>query len=127
LNLAGESRFYFDVDREHGGMVVRDRKQPDRVDWKIQHSWPHQNIPLDYAIVSRMVNPVTEQIVVTAAGITHFGTQAAGEFLTNAAYFSEAIRKAPADWHRKNLQMVLSTQVMSGTAGPPKLLAVHVW
>jgi len=127
LNLAGESRFYFDVDREHGGMVVRDRKQPKRLDWKIQNSWPQQNIPLDYAIVSRVFNPVTEQTVVTAAGITHFGTQAAGEFLTNTAYFSEALRSAPSDWSRKNLQVVLSTQVMSGTAGPPKVLAIDVW
>jgi len=97
LNLAGESRFYFEMDREHSTMRVRDRKHPERSDWKIQNSWPQQNIPLDYALVSRVVNPITEQTVVTAAGITHFGTQAAGEFLTNAAYFSEALRNAPAE------------------------------
>lgn len=127
LALTGESRFHFDVDREKGGLIVRDRKQPQRVDWKITKSWPEQKIPLDYAIVSRVINPVTEQTVVTAAGITHFGTQAAGEFLANESYFAEAVRSAPADWSRKNLQVVLSTRVMSGTAGPPKVLATHVW
>jgi hypothetical protein len=127
LSLTGESRFYFDVDRENGGMVVRDRKQPQRLDWKIRNSWPQQKIPLDYALVSRVINPVTEQTVVIAAGITHYGTQAAGEFLTNESYFAEALRDAPADWSRKNLQVVLSTQVMSGTAGPPKVLAINVW
>ena len=127
LSLTGESRFYFDVDREHRGMVVRDRKQPDRVEWRIQNSWPMQKIPLDYAIVSRVINPVTEQTVVIAAGITHFGTQAAAEFLTNESYFAEALQNAPADWSRKNFQVVLSTQVMSGTAGPPKVLAIDVW
>jgi hypothetical protein len=127
LSLTGESRFYFDVDRVHGGMVVRDRKQPDRIEWRIHNSWPMQKIPLDYAIVSRVINPVTEQTVVIAAGITHFGTQAAAEFLTNESYFAEALQNAPADWSRKNFQVVLSTQVMSGTAGPPKVLAIDVW
>ena len=74
-----------------------------------------------------MINPVTEQTVVIAAGITHFGTQAAAEFLTNESYFAEALQNAPADWSRKNFQVVLSTQVMSGTAGPPKVLAIDVW
>jgi len=127
LSLTGSARYYFDVDRENGGMVVRDRQQPKRVDWKIHNSWPQQKIPLDYALVSRVFNPVTEQTVVIAAGITHFGTQAAGEFLTNPGYFADALRDAPADWPRKNLQVVLSTQVMSGTAGPPKVLAINVW
>ena len=127
LSLTGESRFYFDVDRERRGMVVRDRKHPEKVEWRIQKSWPMQKIPLDYAIVSRVYNPVTEQTVVIAAGITHFGTQAAAEFLTNESYFEEALQNAPVDWARKNFQAVLSTQVMSGTAGPPKVLAIEVW
>lgn len=126
LSLAGELRFYFDVDRESGS-IVRDRKNPKMLDWKIQKAWPQQNIPIDYAVVSRVVNPVTEQTLVIAAGITHFGTQAAGEFLTNPRYFAEALRDAPRDWPRKNMQVVLSTQVMSGNAGPPKVLAVDVW
>jgi hypothetical protein len=127
LSLAGELRFYFDVDRENGGSIVRDRQHPKMLDWKIQKAWPQQNIPIDYAVVSRVVNPVTEQTVVIAAGITHFGTQAAGEFLTNPRYFGEALRDAPRDWPRKNMQVVLSTQVMSGNAGPPKVLAVYAW
>jgi len=126
LSLAGELRFYFDVDRE-AGSIVRDRQRPKMLDWKVQKAWPQQNIPIDYAVVSRVVNPVTEQIIVIAAGITHFGTQAAGEFLTNPKYFAEALRRAPRDWPRKNMQVVLSTNVMSGNAGPPKVLAVDVW
>ena len=127
LSLAGELRFYFDVDREDGRSIVRDRQRAKMLDWKVQKAWPQQNIPIDYAVVSRVVNSVTEQTVVIAAGITHFGTQAAGEFLTNPKYFAEALRNAPRDWPHKNMQVILSTQVMSGNAGPPKVLAVHVW
>jgi hypothetical protein len=61
---------------------------------------------------------------VTVAGTTGFGTQAAGEFLTNEAYLEEALKQAPRDWQKKNMQVVLSTRVMSGTAGPPQVLAV---
>lgn len=126
-HLAGQSRFYFEHDRQNSAMVVRDRSQPARDDWKVRNSWPLQKIPLDYAIVSRVHHPITERTVVLAAGITYHGTQAAGEFLTNESYFTGALRNAPADWARKNLQIVLSTQVVSGAAGPPKVLAIHVW
>jgi hypothetical protein len=82
---------------------------------------------VDYAIVSRFVNPTTEQMVVSVAGATGYGTVAAGEFVTNPAYFSEAMRRAPRDWYRRNMQVVLSVEVMSGHAGPPKVLALHFW
>jgi hypothetical protein len=73
------------------------------------------------------MDPTTEQVVVVAAGITHYGTQAAGELLSNPAYFAEAVQHAPRDWSRKNMQIVLSAKVMAGTAGPPQILKVHFW
>jgi hypothetical protein len=127
MSLAGELRFYFDIDYRNSAEFVSDRQNPGKTEWKVVNSWPHWKIPADYAIVSRVFNPTTEQTVVIAAGITHYGTHAAGEFLTNQAYFSEAVRHAPRDWYRKNMQVVLSTKVISGANGPPKVLAVHFW
>jgi hypothetical protein len=127
MSLAGELRFYFDIDYQNSAEFVNDRQNPGQTEWKVVNSWPHWNIPADYAIVSRVFNPTTEQTVVIAAGITHYGTHAAGEFLTNQAYFSEALIHAPRDWYRKNMQVVLSTKVISGANGPPKVLAVHFW
>jgi hypothetical protein len=126
LGLTGELRFYFEDDGELGNFV-RDRRNPARSDWKVLNTWPYPHPPTDYAIVSRVVNSTTEQTVVSIAGITGFGTQAAGEFLTNEAYLSEALKQAPSDWPKKNMQIVLSTKVMSGTPGPPQVLAVHFW
>jgi hypothetical protein len=37
------------------------------------------------------------------------------------------VRQAPRGWSRKNMQIVLSAKVMSGTAGPPQILKVHFW
>jgi hypothetical protein len=127
MSLAGELRFYFDIDHQNKAEIVRDRQNPGQTEWKVVNSWPHWRIPTDYAIVSRVFNPTTGQAVVIAAGITQYGTHAAGEFITNQAYFSEALSQAPRDWYRKNVQVVLSTKVVSGTHGPPKVLAVHFW
>ncbi len=126
LGLTGELRFYFEDDGDHAN-YVRDRKNPGANDWKVMNTWPRPHPPTDYAIVSRVVNSTTEQTVVSIAGITGFGTQAAGEFLTNEAYFTEALKNAPPDWKKKNMQVVLGTKVMSGAAGPPQVLAVEFW
>src|SRR5215475_5583940 len=127
MSLAGELRFYFDIDPQIKAEIVRDRQDPGQTEWKVVNSWPHWRIPADYAIVSRVFNPTTGQAVVIAAGITQYGTHAAGEFITNPAYFSEALSQAPRGWYRKNIQVVLSTKVVSGAHGPPKVLAVHFW
>jgi hypothetical protein len=127
MSLAGELRFYFDVDYENSAEFVNDRQNPGKTDWKVVNSWPHWKIPADYAIVSRVLNPTTEQTVVIAAGITHYGTHAAGEFLSHQTYFSEALSHAPRDWYRKNMQVVLYTKVISGAHGPPKVVAAHFW
>ncbi len=127
MSLAGELRYFFDIDHQNKAEIVNDRQNPGKTEWKIVNSWPHRRIPTDYAIVSRVLNPTTEKAVVIVAGITYYGTHAAGEFLTNQGYFSEALSNAPRDWHRKNMQVVLSTKVISGAHGPPKVLAVHFW
>jgi hypothetical protein len=123
--LTGELRFYF--EEGDSGSFVRDRRNPGKSDWNVLNTWPYPRPPTDYAIVSRVVNPTTEQTVVAIAGITGFGTMAAGEFLTNEAYLAEALKQAPRDWPKKNMQVVLSTRVMSGNPGPPQVLAVHFW
>ena len=107
--------------------MVRDRQDPRNNVWTVANAWPYPRIPTDYAIVTRVRNATTEQTVVIVAGITQFGTVAAGELLSDPAYFDAALKTAPRDWYRKNMQVVLSVTVMSGTAGPPKVLAVHFW
>ena len=84
------------------------------------------NIPEDYAIVTRVFDPSTEKTVIVAAGVTHFGTLAAGDFLSSEAYVKEAFRHSPPDWDRKNVQVVLQTKVVGGSAGPPKVIATHL-
>jgi hypothetical protein len=108
--------------------TIRDRQKPSQSSWKLIDPWPiTSNIHTDYALVTRVVNHTTEQTVVTLAGISQYGTGAAAEFVTNPAYFSRALVNAPKNWERKNLQVVLSTTVISETTGPPTVVAVYFW
>jgi hypothetical protein len=126
LRAVGQLRYTFYKDYQ-GLEVVRDRDHPGKSDWKLVNSWPEWNIPNDYAIVSRVLDRSTDRMVVIAAGITHFGTAGAGEFLSDPAYFADAVPRLPSDWHRRNLQIVLSVPVVHGASGRPRVLATHVW
>jgi hypothetical protein len=126
MRLAGEMRYSFYKDFR-GLEMVRDRAHPDRTDWKLLNSWPYWRISADYAIVSRVFNRHTDRMVVVAAGITHFGTAGAGEFLTRPEYFADAVARLPHDWQTRNVQIVLRIPVLQETSGHPEVLAVEVW
>jgi hypothetical protein len=60
-------------------------------------------------------------------GLWGYGTLAAGEFLSDPKYMEILNRQAPAGWQKKNLQIVLSTEVIKGSSGPPRVLASYSW
>ncbi len=128
LNLGGELRFYFDTDQKEHAQLIRDRQRPDAADWKLVDAWPpRRDISMDYALVVRVVNRTTEQTIVILGGIAQYGTDAAAEFVSDRTYFEKALVHAPADWYRKNMEVVLSTRVFSGVGGPPRVLATYFW
>jgi hypothetical protein len=81
----------------------------------------------DFALISRVLDPVTERMVVLAGGLTGYGTMAAGEFLSNPAYMETIAAQAPRNWAHKNVQIVISTKVINGRSGPPKAVIAHFW
>jgi len=126
LRAIGEMRYTFYKDFQ-GLEMVRDRQQPDNNNWRLMNSWPSWDISNDYAIVSRVIDVSSGRMVVVAAGITQFGTQGAGEFLSDARSFSEVVPPLPRDWPKRNLQIVLRVPVVHGASGHPQVLATHVW
>lgn len=106
---------------------VRDALHPNELKWKMERGAQGWLGEEDYALVSRFYSPQTEQVVVAAGGIGHFGTMAAGDFIANAAYFREAVRSAPAGWEKRNMQFVLRVRLADGSPSPPELLATHFW
>jgi hypothetical protein len=128
MRLTSDLRFYFEPASSGMSMVIRDRRDLNHKDWAGSRNWPAPaDLASDYAIVSRAYNPTIEQTFVSVAGASGYGTYAAGEFLTNEDYFAAALHDAPPDWYRKNMQVVLSVKVISGTPGPPKVLATYFW
>jgi hypothetical protein len=108
--------------------MVVDRQHPENRAWTLVGAWPNWDVPYDYAIVSRILDTTTDRPVIIAAGITQYGTMAAGEFLSNPEYFSEAVGKfRDRNWHKKNLQIVLRVPLVNRIPGHPRVLATHVW
>jgi hypothetical protein len=127
LRTADQLRFTFRKDSEQDTGMVHDSQHPDNSAWKLAKYWPNWDVPVDYAIVTRMVDTTTDRPVIIAAGLTQYGTIGAGEFLSNPEYFSEAVGRLPKDWQKKNLQIVLSVPVVNRISGRPRVLATHVW
>ena len=125
MRLTAQLRFTFKRNADGATIYVNDRLNPGARQWQLTNAWPDWNMPQDYAIVTRVFDPNTGKVVVSAAGITQYGTAAAGEFLTDPKYLKQALGHAPKDWQQKNLEVVLSTRVIGKTAGPPQVLATQ--
>lgn len=127
LQLGADFRFVPERNESGDRFVIRDRQHPDRDNWQVTAPWPKLAITRDYALVSRVLDRATGTLVVSAAGITPYGTAAAAEFLTSPQHLEAALRHLPADWPARNLQIVLETRVIDGAAAPPHVLATHIW
>ena len=81
----------------------------------------------DYAIVARFTDVNTGNLSVIVAGIGRGGTIAAGEFLTDPDDLAQIERAAQGSGGKKNLEVVLSTQIIDGQPGSPKIEAAYFW
>ena len=108
-------------------IAIRDRTNPANAGWVVDYDTPYLDVTKDYAIVLRMADPKTEQTVVAAAGITVFGTFAAGEFLTDPNEMKKLAAEAPFGWEGKNVELVLATDVIRGRSGPATIVAAQFW
>lgn len=127
IRATSRLRFYFDKNPKIGMHWIRDRSDPARTDWSLNMGLPYTRITSDYALISRFWDPTTQRTVVTAAGIGQYGTIAAGEFLTDPQYLAAMASGAPRGWERRNMEIVITTTVIDGYSGPPRILATNFW
>jgi hypothetical protein len=83
--------------------------------------------PEDYLLISRIRNSSTGGLLIVAAGVKQFGTEAAGRLLTDPVQFSAVLGGLPHGWEDRNLQIVLHAQVIGNTPAQPEVVAFHVW
>ncbi len=123
LRLIGTLRFSF--ERDGDTFRIQDRLKPKQSGRSVDYSTPYMQLTEDWALITRVFDPTTERPVVVAAGLTGFGTFAAGEFLTDPKYMEQMAGQAPRHWERRNVQILISTRVISGNSGPPQVVATH--
>ena len=131
LRLTRQLRYNMALDAERHLIYIRDSKNPASREW----SWgtnlptdhrggPHSAALHDYALISRIRNSETGNVVVVIGGLYTYGTQSAGEFLTDPQMLRAISAAVTADAAHPNLQIVLGTTVTDEAPGPPKVLAV---
>ncbi len=81
----------------------------------------------DYAMVCRLFDAASGQIIMIAAGITTFGTESAGRFFLRPELFTQLIANQKTDWTKENFQAVIHLSVIDQTASAPTLVASYFW
>lgn len=107
--------------------IIRDRENPANNAWSIDYSVPYLKVNRDYALIVRAADPKTGQMVMTIAGLSVFGTLAAGQFVTDPQQMAKLEALAPKGWAQRNMEILLATDVIRGEPGPPIILATRFW
>jgi hypothetical protein len=131
LRLTHRLRYSLALDAEKHLVYIRDAKNPASRAWSWATNQPRDHVggpqsPVlqDYALISRIRNSGTGHVVVVIGGLYTFGTQAAGEFLTDPQLMQAIAKASQLDSAHPNLQIVLGTTVTDDTPGPPRVLAL---
>jgi hypothetical protein len=131
LRLTRPLRYSLGLDTDRHLIYIRDAKNPASRSW----SWGTNQSPepltganspriQDYALISRIRDSETGHVVIVIGGLYTYGTEAAGEFLTDPDVMRSISPEMLRNQAGHNLQIVLGTTVTDGTPGPPKVLAV---
>ena len=126
LRAIAPLRFRFTgADKDHFWII--DSKDPSKRDWGLNLKLQYGAINRDYAIIARIHDDVTGQVEIVVAGIGMSGTAAAGEFLTDSVQAKELQRRIGPRFRDHDFEAILSTDVVNGVAGPPKIITAAVW
>lgn len=106
---------------------IVDRSNPNQRKWALDTKLHVSAIKHDYAIVARIFDQSTGQIEVIVAGIGISGTVVAGQFVLDEQKLDELRRRIGPAFRDHNVEAILSTDVVNGSAGSGHIEAVSVW
>jgi hypothetical protein len=81
----------------------------------------------DYIVIGRLPNSQTGRCVIIGAGLTQYGTEEAGRILADSDALNRILKRLPANWRQKNLELVLHSKIVGDAPMPPELEAWNVW
>jgi len=128
LRLTRPLRYHFANNADMTELGIVDSNAPTSRRWMVnrQQQMATHNYN-DYAIIARFNDSVTGEVAVVVAGVARGGTIAAGEFLTDPDNLAALMRAAKAAGNKQNMEIVLSTPIIGGEPGSPKMEAEYFW
>jgi hypothetical protein len=127
LRLQAPLRYQFVRNATDQTFDIVDTQHPDSRLYRIDRTKPYSQSTQDYGIVARFLSPTTERETIIIAGIGANGTLAATSMATDERFFGEFVRSAGKNAARKNIEILVTTQVIDNHTGPPKVLDVQYW
>ncbi len=129
LRLTKSLRYHFDNNPEMSQFRIVDSNSPaQKTPWVVDRiEQMATNNYRDYAIIARFIDSNTGKLAVVVAGVGRGGTIAAGELITDPTYLAQIASAARASGNKKNMEIVLSTPIIDGEPGSPKVEATYFW
>jgi hypothetical protein len=128
LRMTRDLRYRFGNDPDMAHFWIEDTQSHNQQRWSVDREVQQTTHSYrDYAIIARFRDANTGKIAIIAAGIARGGTVAAGEFLTQPGEMDVIKAVVPKDWDQKNMEIVLSTEIIDGISSPPKVVATYFW
>jgi hypothetical protein len=104
---------------------IVDKKDPSHV-WR-RKSDPGTLAGDDYVVISRLIKPETGNFILAIAGIDTYSNQAAADFLSDPDRLDALLKTLPTGWERKNMQIVLHTNVVKEVPTAVNVEAWDIW
>lgn len=124
MNYLSRLRFHITLDAKTGRAAIVDGQNAAAA-LTFDESTPYRAPQTDYAIISRFQDPATGNPIMQLSGLGVHGTASAAEFVMNPKYMNALDPKLFTCG--ANLQLVIETQVIDASAGPPSVIASHCW
>jgi hypothetical protein len=81
----------------------------------------------DYAILCRLFDANSGQIVLVAAGVTTFGTASAASVFFDPELLAKLVNHAPPHWDTKNFQAIIHISIIGSTPSSPHFVSTCFW
>ena len=127
IRLADQLRFRFEMNPSTKEQWISDQQNPGQRIGDRVFGQSLSDTKTVYALISRVRDQSTGQMVMAVAGVSSFGTTVAGDFVSGPACLDDFAKHAPQNWQRENLQVVVGADVVDGSIGPPRVISSYFW
>lgn len=118
-------RFNLVAGKEWPDSYIEDSQSGQR--WQAVDLKPDGYAAVDYAIVARLFDAASSQVLFVAAGITTFGTEGAASVLFDASALARLLQGAPSNWTTRNIEAVVKVAILGTTPSEAEIIAKHFW